>query len=1400
MADEAPPPSPEATPAPAAPLPSTSRNWGRTAGRSLAGLFLGIVALIGIGLFVLDTSIGHRFVVDRIAELAPKSGLRVEIGRIEGSVYGEAVLRDVSLADPQGVFARVPVAELDWRPLSWLRSGLDVRKLVLRRGTLLRMPKMNPGDPDAPFLPGFDIRIDDLRVIDMTVAEGIAGPQRRIQLAGKIDIRDGRATVRADARLGGNERLFALLDAEPDGDRFDLKLDYAAPKGGLLAQLAGMDTSLAIKIDGSGTWSKWNGVLSAQQDGKRLAALQLGNRAGRYSVLGKVYPDGLVPGLPPRLAGQAVSLDARGTFERRVWDGRIVAATPSLGVVGNGAVDFGNNAFREFDLGVAVVDPELIQGTRIENGRLAARLDGGFRDLAIDHWVSASGIVTGGIRLVNVAQSGTITRNEDQWALPLNLSVARIVTGDPVTDKRLVNARASGTIRLTGSRLDSDYLALAMPGLTARLVLTGDTSRGGYGLAGGAGARGFPLPNLGTINGDAKLVASFGSAGWTLRTNLAGRMVKVENDTLTTVAGTGIRFSGAVAMGSNRPILIERAKLDASKLTLTISGRRLANGLTTISGGGRHVEYGPFTVEASLSGEGPRAVLVFADPLPAAGLKNVRVALSPIAKGFRIETSGGSTLGPFDGVLGFFSPPGGPTRIEIDRLNVSETSVTGALTLGGGAASGSLALAGGGVSGTVRLAPREGGQGFDAMLTANNAKFGGEAPLTIAKGTLQASGFFASGRSSITGTLDAQGVGKGDIYFATLGAQANVVDGSGRATAQLTGRRGSRFNLQLGADIAPRRIAVLAKGDFAGQRIVMRRRAVLTSENGGWRLAPTQLGFGGGTAIVSGSFGGSQTALDLALFKMPLSIGNLFVSDLGLGGTASGLIEYRQAGRGVPTGNARLQLNGLSRSGLVLTSRPIDLAMVADLSANALQTRMVMREGGQSRGRVQARISDLPAGGGLADRLRAGRLFAQLRYNGPADALWRLAAIDAFDLSGPFALAADVTGTIVDPQIRGSMSSKTLRLQSALTGTNVSNIAARGTFDGSRLVISNFSGTTAGDGRVTGSGMFDLSDLGRKGLGIDLRIAANKARVLARADMGATVTGPLRIVSDGATGTIAGRVSIDTARWKLGVGAAAEQLPDIRTREINGMDRGAARPAVRTVWRYLIDAQADNRINVRGMGLDSEWSGGIRLRGTTDAMAITGRVDLVRGAYEFAGKRFELTRGRINFDGGSPPNPRLDVVAELDQDDLDARVNIGGTALRPEITFSSTPALPEDELLSRLLFGNSITDISAPEALQLGAALASLRGGGGMDPINQLRSAIGLDRLRIVSADPARDRGTGIAAGKYFGRRFYAEIITDGKGYSATQVEFRITSWLSILAAVSSVGHQNINVKASKDY
>ena len=668
-----------------------------------------------------------------------------------------------------------------------------------------------------------------------------------------------------------------------------------------------------------------------------------------------------------------------------------------------------------------------------------------------------------------------------------------------------------------------------------------------------------------------------------------------------------------------------------------------------------------------------------------------------------------------------------------------------------------------------------------------------------------ASGFIGQGGWTVQGMARAAGINYGTLFIGRLVANAQVTDGTGTFQAALTGRRGSRFNLELTGDIAPQRIAVAARGDYAGRAITMPRRAVLLrTDDGGWALQPTQLTFGDGFVVGQGRFGGGEpTQGTLGLVRMPLSLIDVFAGDVGLGGTISGVIDFGVGTRGLPTGEARVKVDNLTRSGLVLSSRPIDLSLVARLSEDRLQTRAVMQDEGQTRGRLQALISGLPAAGAFTDRLYAGNLFAQLRFDGPADALWRLSTIEVFDVTGTIRVAADLTGSLGQPLVRGSLAGDNLRVQSAITGTDVQGVRARGTFSGSRLNLTSFAGTTGDDGRLSGSGFVDLSDMtGGRGPRIDLRVAARNAEVLDLANMGATVTGPIRIVSNGVGGTIAGRLSVEEARWQLGGAAATQQLPNIRTREVNLPPDRAPPLAPGAPWRYLINASAPGGIEVDGMGLDSEWSGDIRLRGTTEDPRIGGEARVVprQGFYEFAGNRFEITRGVISFDETVPIDPRLNIRAETDVEDLSVIVTVTGTSSQPLIDFTSNPALPEEELLARLLFGDSITNLTATDALQLGAAIASLRGGGGMDPINRLRRSIGLDRLRIIPADPALERGTAIALGKNLGRRFYVEIVTDGRGYNATELEFRVTSWLSLLATVNSLGRNSVAAEYSRDY
>ena len=1395
------------TPAPA-PAPR-KRSRARRFGKWTIILLATPILLLVAALVILNTPIGERFLASQIAKQTFPNGLVIRIGRIDGNIYGDAVLHDVTLSDLQGVFLTIPRAEIDWNPRAWLNNRLDIDSFSARRATLSRLPEFLPSEEDGPILPGFDISIDAFEIDNLTLAPGIAGDTaQRVDVEGEVQVEDRRLLVDADARLGSQDRIALKLDAEPDGDRFDMSADVRAGEDGALAGLLGLPRAFEARLRGDGSWSNWKGGLVVRAGEDRIAALRVTNRSGRFGLVGKADPTDFIEGTLRDALGDDVAISSQVSIDNRAFDGRTILIGRGVRLDADGLVDLAENRVDDMAVTALLRDPALFgDSLRLENATLEATVDGAFDNLAIIHDLRVGRLLAGTADVAGLRQQGTLSYDGAQWRLPLSLTVDRVRTGNALVDARLVRGSGRGRITLAGNRLLGDDLRLSFNGLAANLALRGDFGAGRYQLRGPVRASGIPLDNVGRAGGTALVDFDLVPNGWRLGAQLDALIDPVSNETLANLAGPAIRVRGGIATRSGAAVDFDGLRVTSENLQLALNGA-IDGTTTSLAGTGSHTQYGPFTVQGRLENGAPTAELVFAQPVN--GLEDVRVAIAPTDEGFAIDTNGQSLLGPFDGALALYAPEGGPTRVNIERLNVSNTGVSGQLTLIEGGARGTLALSGGGLDGTIGLAPRGRGQGVDVDLTARNARFGGATPLVIGRAKVDAQGVVDGGTTSFSGNASAQGLQYGTLFIGRLAARGEVENGVGRVDASIAGRRGNRFALDLNARFQPERIAVAAKGQFAGRAISMPRRAVLTArDGGGWQLAPTQITYGDGAAIASGIFAPDETALELKLAAMPLSLVDVVMADLGLGGTISGVVDFRSPRGGLPTGTARVKVDNLTRSGLVLSSKPVDLSLLANLGPQRLEARAVLANEDIRRGRVQAVITGLPASGDLTQRLRAGRLDGQLRYQGAAESLWRLAAIDAFDLTGQVAIAADASGTLASPRVRGTVSSDDLRVRSSLSGTDIRSVTVRGRFAGSRLQLTRFAGTTVNGGTVSGSGIVDLEGLGERvegrllevrGPTLDLRAAARNARLLDANGISATITGPLRIVSNGLGGTIAGRVQINRASWTLGTAAEDLRLPVIATREINAPSDRAPRVAPSRPWRYLIDARGSSRIDVDGMGLDSEWGADIILRGTTDEPRIGGSAEVVRGDYTFAGTRFELTRGEIDFDASVPIDPQVDIRAETERDGVDVIVTVTGSAQQPEITFTSDPALPEEEVLSRLLFGGSITTLSATDALQLGAAVASLRGGGGMDPINQLRTAIGLDRLRIVSADAALGRETGVALGKNFGRRFYVELITDGRGYSATEVEFRITSWLSLLASVSTVGRESVVAEVSRDY
>jgi translocation and assembly module TamB len=633
----------------------------------------------------------------------------------------------------------------------------------------------------------------------------------------------------------------------------------------------------------------------------------------------------------------------------------------------------------------------------------------------------------------------------------------------------------------------------------------------------------------------------------------------------------------------------------------------------------------------------------------------------------------------------------------------------------------------------------------------------------------------------------------GAVVLARLTANAHLVNGSGQVRAAFAGRRGAAFSFSTLADVAPDRIQLTGNGRVENQQLTLNQPAVLTRSGDGWALAPTSVTFAGGNATVSGR-SGSVPEVHAQLGNMPLQVLDLFWPSLDLSGTATGRVDY--AWKSNRSGQLQLKVHGLSRAGLVLASKPIDVAVAAIVNGNQAAMRAVAASDGAIVGRAQAKFAPL-GNGSLTTELLNAPLFAQVRYSGPADTLWRLTGSEVIDMSGPLAVGADIGGRLADPQIRGSLRTQDARLQSQVTGMVIDHVAAQAHFTGPQLVFTQIAGQTAGGGSISGNGNITFS--GGKTL-MNLSFNASQALLLNRDDVAARVTGPLQLKSDASGGSISGDLRLNKGRFQLGHASAAAAVPQLNVRE-TGLDQDdVIEPSALHPWKLNVKLAGSN-LQVIGLGINSQWTTNLQIGGEADSPRFTGRADLVQGNYDFAGRIFRLDRGVIRFLGESPPNPQLDIHAQADVQGLSATVTVAGSGLKPEITFASVPAMPQDELLSRILFGTSITNLSAPEALQLASAVAALQSGSGsLDPINALRKAIGLDRLRIVPADVTTGQKTAIAAGKYITRRLFVEVVTDGQGYSATQVEYQMTRWLSLLSTVSTIGRSSASVRVSKDY
>jgi translocation and assembly module TamB len=381
---------------------------------------------------------------------------------------------------------------------------------------------------------------------------------------------------------------------------------------------------------------------------------------------------------------------------------------------------------------------------------------------------------------------------------------------------------------------------------------------------------------------------------------------------------------------------------------------------------------------------------------------------------------------------------------------------------------------------------------------------------------------------------------------------------------------------------------------------------------------------------------------------------------------------------------------------------------------------------------------------------------------------------------------------MAEPRLNGRMDLQQGRFRDSATGVNLEAITLASRFDDTTGLVEAFSAVDGTGGSVSGSGRIGL----KQGSASSFQLLLNRFRIIDNDIADARASGPLSVTrgTDGNI-TLSGQMDIDEARIEANPpGSNGVVRMDVVEVNRPGGDIPEAEQNRQRGLQFGLDiALRSPRGDVRviGRGLNVAMNVDARVTGTIARPILSGQARVVRGDYDFAGKRFVFDdRGTVSL-STRPEQIRLNLTATREDTALTATIRVTGSAARPEIVLTSTPALPQDEILSQVLFGRSASQLSPLEAAQLAAGVAALAGGGGFDVIGNLKELAGLDRLSFGGEASSLT----VAGGRYITDDVYLEIIGGGENGAAVNVEWQVRRNLTVSSKFGGQGDASLSIR-----
>ena len=358
------------------------------------------------------------------------------------------------------------------------------------------------------------------------------------------------------------------------------------------------------------------------------------------------------------------------------------------------------------------------------------------------------------------------------------------------------------------------------------------------------------------------------------------------------------------------------------------------------------------------------------------------------------------------------------------------------------------------------------------------------------------------------------------------------------------------------------------------------------------------------------------------------------------------------------------------------------------------------------------------------------------------------------ELGGALKVALSGSGTIGAPQLNGDINGSKLLVSWADQGLKLRNGVLQAKLAGDQLQLQRLS-FDGGDGKVQADGWVRFAN-GEASL--ELKLMAERLQALSRPDRTLVLSGNSTLVRNDKRFSFEGKFKANRALIELAPQDTPTQSSDVVVlgKEVKGSKEAPSLP-------LNIDLEFDlgNNFHLRGMGLDADLAGNVRARVINRAAPrVTGSIRVVNGLYAAYGQKLAIERGLIAFTGAYD-NPSLNILAvrkrpegeALSETNVEAGVEVRGTAQAPTAKLVSTPSVSDSDKLAWLILGHGAESTAGDEMALLTTAAGALFGGSGGGLQGKLASSLGLDEVGLSQAQGLES--TVVTVGKRLSSRAY---------------------------------------------